>query len=267
MFPLGLVMLIRRLLRLLGAYRIYEHVLEREVKENPMPKHIAFILDGNRRWAVSKGLPRWAGYDLGARKAEEVVEWCFEIGVKVVTLYVLSTENIAKRRREELEKIFEVIKNYAKKAIREGRLKKMGVKVKVIGLKELLPRDVREWLERLEKETENNNKYYLNLAVAYGGREEIVEAAKALARDVVEGKVDLNEVSEDVFNDYLFTSGLPNPDLVIRTSGEARISNFLLWQVAYSELVFLDAYWPEFRRIDLLRAIRTYQKRHRRFGA
>lgn len=261
--------MLRGLLKLMGAYKLYEWLLLREIKSGVIPSHVAFILDGNRRWAESKGLPRWAGYEFGAEKAEQVVEWCFELGIRTVTLYVLSTENIRKRRPEELSKIYDAIVKHAEKALKEGKLEKEGVRVRVIGVKELLPHRVREALEKLEERTKGNSKFFLNLAVAYGGRAEIANAARRLAEDVAAGKIRPEDIDESLFSKYLFTSDLPqpDPDLVIRTSGESRVSNFLLWQIAYSELVFLDVYWPEFRKIDLLRAIRVYQQRKRRFGA
>jgi len=266
-------MLITRFIRgfsqVSGIYKIYEMMLEKEIKNGPMPNHIAFILDGNRRWALSQGFPKTAGYRWGASKAEEVLNWCLELGVKTVTLYILSTENIRRRSKEELDAIYSVIKDYARKALNDERFDKNKVKVKVIGLYELLPRDVASLLKKLEEKTKTYDKHVLNLAVAYGGRREIVEATKRIIKEVLEGRLKPSDIDEDIFEKYLFTGSQkhPNPDLVIRTSGEYRLSNFLIWQTAYSELVFLDAYWPEFRRIDLLRAIRLYQKRSRRFGA
>ena len=260
--------MLRLLLKLAGLYKLYEWLLLREIKRGEIPRHVAFILDGNRRWATRRGMPRWAGYRYGAEKAEKVIEWCFRLGIKTVTLYVLSTENIKRRRPEELREILGTIRDYARKALNDERFKREGVRVKVIGSRDLLPQDIRDLLEELERSTRENSRFFLNLAVAYGGRAEIVEAAKRLAKDVIEGKVKPEDVNEKLFSSYLFTSGLPqpDPDLVIRTSGESRISNFLLWQIAYSELVFLDVYWPDFREIDLLRAIRVYQRRKRRFG-
>jgi len=260
--------MLRLLLKLAGLYKLYEWLLLKEVKRREMPRHVAFILDGNRRWATRQGMPRWAGYRYGAEKAEKVIEWCFELGIKTVTLYILSTENIKRRGPKELKEILETIRDYTRKALSDGRLKREGVRVRVIGSRDLLPQDLRKLLEKLERSTQENSRFFLNLAVAYGGRAEIVEAAKRLARDAIDGKVKPEEVDEKLFSTYLFTSGLPqpDPDLVIRTSGESRISNFLLWQIAYSELVFLDVYWPNFRKIDLLRAIRVYQRRKRRFG-
>jgi len=259
---------LRRIASILGVYRVYERILRAEIMESRIPSHIAVILDGNRRWARSRRLPLTLGYEAGARKVEELLKWCYDIGVKTVTLYVLSTENLKKRKPEEVEAVLRILKRYLEKELREGELLRRGVRVKALGLIEMLPSDIASMLMEVERRTENLDERFLNIAVAYGGRAEIVEAARRLARDAVEGKVDIDEIDESMFEKYLQTSHLPNPypDLVIRTSGEVRISNFLLWQIAYSELVFLDVYWPEFRKIDLYRAIRTYQRRARRFG-
>jgi len=259
--------LARVLLRALGAYKAYEYLLEREVKSRPLPQHVALILDGNRRWARARGLPSWAGYEVGAKRAEEVLRWCLDLGVKIVTLYVLSTENL-RRPREELNEIIRVLKKYLKKALKNKEFDKYQVRVKALGKLNLLPLDLRELLELVERHTAKYDKRFLNIAVAYGGRAEIVEAVKRVLDDYRKGLIKPEDLNEKTFERYLYTSHLPkpDPDLVIRTSGEVRLSNFLLWQLAYSELVFVDVPWPDFRRIDLLRAIRTYQKRQRRFG-
>ncbi len=238
-----------------------------EIKKAQMPTHVAIILDGNRRWARKQGMEPWYGHLRGAEKAEEVLDWCLDLGIKIVTMYVLSTENL-KREKKELSKLFEIIEGYLKKALNSEKIHKHKVRVKAIGKLELLPENIRNLIKQLEEKTSNYNSHYLNIAIAYGGRTEIVEAVKKIAKDVKEGKRRIDEINEEIFEQYLFTSHLPkqSPDLVIRTSGEERLSNFLLWQSAYSELVFMDVYWPEFRKIDLLRAIRIYQQRHRRFG-
>lgn len=258
----------RRVAEKLGVYRIYEWLLEREVKRSSIPRHMAFILDGNRRWASARGFPPWLGHRFGADRVEDVLEWCYDLGVSAVTLYVLSTENLKNRPREELEHIFELLERKIEEVESSGKLKKREVRVKVIGDVSLLPERLREKIERLEKSTRMYGKRFLNIALAYGGRREIVDAVKKITRDVCSGKLSINDIDEDLFSRYLYTGNIPfpEPDLVIRTSGEIRISNFLLYQIAYSELVFLDVYWPDFRKIDLLRAIRTYQSRKRRWG-
>ncbi|MEM0090441.1 MAG: polyprenyl diphosphate synthase [Nitrososphaerota archaeon] len=257
----------QKLLKLFGAYRLYEAWLINSVKNGPMPKHVALILDGNRRWAKNKGFDHTFGHKIGADVAEKVLEWCIELKIQTVTLYVLSTENL-KRDQEELSEIFRLIKERAERFVNDPRIHNNRVKVTIIGRRELIPDDVRGALEKLESVTKDYNNYFLNIAVAYGGRAEIVDATKKIAIMVKEGKLSVNDIDEKVIESNLYTSGIPNsdPDLIIRTSGEERISNFLLWQSAYSELVFLDIFWPEFRKIDLLRTIRTYQQRNRRFG-
>lgn len=257
-----------KLLKFLGAYKLYEKVLERSVRSGEIPEHVALILDGNRRWALGRGLPPWDGHRVGAEKIDELLEWCRELGIRVITLYVLSTENF-KRPSRELEEIFRLLKEKALEYLDDRRIHRNKVRVKIIGRKNLLPRDVREALEKLEKATEGYRNLYVNIAVAYGGRAEIVDATRKIAEDILRGRLRVEDIDEETMEKYLYTSELPKdePDLIIRTSGEERISNFLLWQSAYSELVFLDVYWPEFRKIDLMRAIRTYQRRERRMGA
>ncbi len=259
--------ILEKLLKIFGVYKLYEKWLEETIKKGEIPTHIAVIMDGNRRWARKRGLYPWLGHRFGAEKVDELIEWCINLGIKVITIYALSTENL-KRSKRELDEILRLLKEKSLEYVNDERLHKHGVRVKVIGRKDLLPRDVRESLEKLEEATSKYNNLYLNLAVAYGGRAEIVDASKNLIKDVLAGKVKVDEIDEAILERYLYTSDIPNhePDMIIRTSGEERISNFLLWQSAYSELVFLDVYWPEFRKIDLMRAIRIYQKRQRRFG-
>ncbi|OYT31838.1 MAG: di-trans,poly-cis-decaprenylcistransferase [Thermofilum sp. ex4484_79] len=259
--------LFRKVLKALGIYKLYEKLLESEVKSGNLPNHIALILDGNRRWAKMRNLPSWLGHEKGAKKVEEALDWMLDLGIKTVTLYVLSTENL-KRDKRELEKLFHIISKYLDKALNNEKILKYGVKVKAIGNLSSLPIEIQNKIRALEAKTASNNERFLNIAIAYGGRLEIINATRKIVQDVLEDKIKVDEIDEKLFEKYLFTSHLPNPspDLVIRTSGEERLSNFLLWQSAYSELIFLDIYWPDFRRIDLLRAIRTYQKRHRRFG-
>lgn len=258
----------RSLAKLVGVYRIYEKMLEREVARGPVPRHIAFILDGNRRWARSRGLPPWLGHRAGANNVEEVLDWCYDLGVETVTLYVLSVENLLRRPREELDALLGLIEEKVDEMLATGKLEKRGVRFRAMGRLEMLPRSLREKLERLEERTSGFDSRYLNLAIAYGGRNEIIDAVRKIASEAARGALQPEDIDEGVFERYLYTGGLPNPypDLVVRTSGEVRISNFLLWQIAYSELLFLDVYWPDFRRIDLLRAIRVYQKRNRRYG-
>ena len=259
----------RRAAKLLGVYRLYEHLLESEVRRGPIPAHIAIIMDGNRRWARERGLPPYLGHRYGAEIVEDVLRWCYELGVKTLTLYVLSTENIARRSREELENIFGILSEKLDALLKSEELRKWRARIRFIGDRSLLPSEVVAKIEELERRTSQYSERFLNVALAYGGRREIVEAVRRVARDVREGRLSIEEIDEKTFEKYLYTGDqpYPEPDLVIRTSGEMRISNFLLWQIAYSELIFLDVYWPDFRRIDLLRAIRLYQQRQRRYGS
>lgn len=251
-----------------GIYRLYEWALEKAVIEREIPSHVGLILDGNRRWAEEKRIPRWLGHKYGADKLEEVLRWLLKLGVKVVTVYALSIDNIQERPIEELENIYNLIIEKARSLKSDPLVHENKVHVRIIGEWELLPADVRSALKELENVTHGYDKRHLNVAVAYGGRYEIVRAARKAAELVQKGEVNLGEIDDYFLSKLMYTGQLPNPDpdLIIRTSGEVRLSGFLIWQSAYSELVFLDVYWPEFRYIDLLRAIRTYQRRNRRFG-
>lgn len=260
--------MLREVLRIFGVYKLYEKWLYESIKNGKMPSHIALILDGNRRWALERGYNPWVGHKFGAEKVDELLNWCLELGVKIITLYVFSTENF-KRSRREIEELFQLLKEKALQYLRDERIHKYNAKIKIIGRKDLIPQDVREVLEKLEEATHDYSNFFVNIAIAYGGRAEIVDAARSIVSKVLRGELKIEDINEQVFEKHLYTADLPknDPDLIIRTSGEERISNFLLWQCAYSELVFLDVYWPEFRKIDLMRAIRIYQKRQRRLGA
>jgi len=260
--------MLRGILETSGVYKIYERWLFDQVKNGEKPKHIAVILDGNRRWAAERLLPQWKGHESGAQKGMDLATWCLELGIDTLTAYVFSTENF-QRPQSEVDQIFSIVEETAKKLMNDNRLSENQVRVKAIGKIELLPEKVQDLLKRIEDQTKDYNKHFVNIAIAYGGRAEIVDAAKKIAQDLGAGKISSSDINEDSFGRYLYTAHLPNPypDLVIRTSGEERLSNFLLWQSAYSELCFVDVYWPEFRKIDLLRAIRTYQKRRRTYGS
>ncbi|MGC8555609.1 MAG: polyprenyl diphosphate synthase [Conexivisphaera sp.] len=251
----------------IGGYRLYEWLLERYVRSGPMPSHIGIILDGNRRWAGEKGLPRWLGHRYGADRLEEALHWILDLGIRTTTVYALSIENMERRPREEIGHILDLIRERALKLARDPVVHGKKVRVRMIGDASRLPADVRGALEEAERATEGYGEFHLNLAIAYGGRQEIVMAARRAAELVASGSIRPEDIDERLMSSLMYTGDLPDPDLIIRTSGESRLSGFLLWQSAYSELVFLDVYWPEFRRIDLLRAIRTYQNRSRRFGA
>ncbi|MBS7621201.1 di-trans,poly-cis-decaprenylcistransferase [Candidatus Bathyarchaeota archaeon] len=260
--------MLRSILLAIGAYKIYEKWLWHQVKNGVKPEHIAVILDGNRRWASEKDLDPWYGHKKGAEKVEKLLEWCLKLNVKSITLYAFSTENF-RRPRKEVEEIMQIAAEKLQKIITDERIHKNKVRVKVIGRINLLPEKLQKMIADAEKATQNYDKHFLNVAFAYGGRAEIVDAAKKIAEMVQKKEIAPEEIDEELFEQHLYTSHLPkqDPDLIIRTSGEERLSGFLLWQSAYSELCFLDVYWPDFRLIDLLRAVRTFQKRKRRFGA
>jgi tritrans,polycis-undecaprenyl-diphosphate synthase [geranylgeranyl-diphosphate specific] len=259
---------LRRLLSIIGAYKLYEKWLWHQVKSGEKVEHIAIILDGNRRWASEKDLDPWLGHEAGAEKVEQLLDWCQKLDVKSITLYAFSTENF-RRPKNEVEKIMHIAEEEFRKILVDERIHKNKVRVKVIGRVNLLPKSIQQLIEDVERATQNYDGRYLNIAFAYGGRAEIVDAARKIAKKVKNGELSPEKVDEKLFEQHLYTSHMPkqDPDLIIRTSGEERLSGFLLWQSAYSEFCFLDVYWPDFRLIDLLRAVRTFQKRKRRFGA
>ena len=260
--------MLKRLLSVIGIYKLYEKWLWIQVKNGAKLEHIAIILDGNRRWASENEINPWLGHKRGAETVEQLLDWCEKLGVKFVTLYTFSTENF-RRSPGEIEEIMRIAGEKFRKLLTNERIHRNKVHVKVIGRVNLLPESLQELILNVEKATANYDKQFLNFAFAYGGRAEIVDATKTIAEKVKNGELNLDEVDENTFEKYLYTSHMPkqDPDLIVRTSGESRLSGFLLWQSAYSELCFLDVYWPDFRLIDLLRAIRTFQKRKRRFGS
>ncbi|UCE43733.1 MAG: di-trans,poly-cis-decaprenylcistransferase [Candidatus Bathyarchaeota archaeon] len=259
--------MLKTLLSTLGIYKLYEKWLWYQIKNGRKPEHIAIILDGNRRWATGLSLNPWAGHHRGAEKTEDLLDWCLDLGVKSITLYAFSTENF-QRSSKEVDEIMRIVEEKLGELLKDERIHKNKVRVKVIGRPNLLPENLQEITERVEKATKDYDEHFLNLALAYGGRAEIVDAAKEIAERVRTGDLAADEIDEALFEKHLYTAHMPqqDSDLIIRTSGEERLSGFLLWQSAYSELYFLDVYWPAFRRIDLLRAIRTFQMRKRRFG-
>ena len=259
--------MLKKFLSVIGAYKAYEKWLWIQVKNGEKLEHIAIILDGNRRWASEKELNPWLGHKKGAETVEQLLDWCEKLGVKFVTLYTFSTENF-RRSPEEVEEIMRIAEVEFRKLLTDERIHQNKVHVKVIGRVNLLPESLQQLIADVEKATAHYDNQFLNFAFAYGGRAEIVDAAKTIMQKVQDGELRLEDVNERTFEKYLYTSHMPKqePDLIIRTSGEERLSGFLLWQSAYSELCFLDVYWPDFRLIDLLRAIRTFQKRKRRYG-
>lgn len=238
--------------------------LQNELKKSgEIPKHIAIIMDGNGRWAKKRGLPRVAGHKRGVDTVKDIVEACAEIGVKYLTLYTFSTENW-KRPKDEVSTLMRLLLNSLKDRVDE--LCENDIKLTTIGDTEALPYEVQKQLKADIERTKNNKKMVLNLALSYSGRWEILEAVKKISKAVEKGDIKAEDINEKLFSQFLTTKDLPDPDLVIRTSGEFRVSNFLLWQIAYSEFVITDIYWPDFNRHHLYESIRAFQKRERRFG-
>ena len=232
-----------------------------------MPNHIAIILDGNRRWAKRNLTINEKGHFKGADAVENLLDWCEEFDIKIITLYVLSAENLD-RKNDELDYLYELIRKRLEKLYNDTRIHKNKMRVKAIGTIELLPESIKDVLRRLDAVTKEYDNHFLNIAIAYGGQNELVDAVKKIGIKIKNGELNAEEINKEIIESNLYTSHLPqsSPDMILRTSGEKRMSGFLLWQSAYSELVFLDIFWPEFRKIDLMRAIRTFQKRKRRIG-
>ncbi|MBR5586975.1 MAG: isoprenyl transferase [Clostridia bacterium] len=228
-----------------------------------LPRHIAIIMDGNGRWAKRRGLGRKAGHAAGAETLREIADYCSDIGIEVLTAYAFSTENW-KRPKEEVDALMDLLYDYLCDA--DKKLVGRNNKVRVIGNREPLRKDIQEKMAEVEKMTENNTGMVLNLAVNYGGREEITQATSRIAADVASGKIDAGSIDEKLLADYMYTAGLPDPDIIMRPSGELRLSNFLLWQAAYSEFWFADMCWPDFTPKHIKRVIYDFQKRDRRFG-
>jgi short-chain Z-isoprenyl diphosphate synthase len=260
-----------RLLRplLYPLYRWYEHSLARQVTADPVPAHIGLILDGNRRFARGMGLEATLGHQYGVNKLREVLEWCLDLDVRHVTLYVFSTENFG-RSNEEVECLLDLFVRESARLLQEPRMKSGRVRVKIIGQRDRLPEKVVAASEALELSTAGHDGMLITIALAYSGRQEITDAVKGLLTTAAAEGRSLEEVAAGLETEeierYLYTEGVPDPDFIIRTSGEQRLSGFLIWQAAYSEFYFCDVLWPAFRRIDFLRAVRTYQRRNRRYG-
>lgn len=248
------------------VYATYEKKLVQEIKRSQVPHHIAIIMDGNRRFAEKIGLSRAEGHERGKDKVNDVLDWSMDIGVKIVTVYALSSENLG-RSQEEIEELMDLFEKAFLEAGDDEKVHKNRIRIKAIGNLQNLPERVRNAIRYAEDRTAEYTNYFYNVAVSYGGRQEIIQAIRKIALEIRDGKLGAGDITEDLVSSFLYTADLPDPDLILRTSGEERISNFLLWQLAYSELYFTDVYWPEFRKIDFLRAIRSYQKRKRKYGA
>jgi len=228
-----------------------------------IPAHVAIIMDGNGRWARKRFLPKIAGHRRGADTVDRITEAAREIDVKVLTLYSFSTENW-KRPKEEVEGLFKLLEEYLEK--KEEKLNKNGIRLSVIGKIDGLPSSTQEMLAKVMKSTGDNKGMVLNLALNYGSRSEMINAVRLISKAVKNGTIAEGDIDENLFSSYLYTKGLPDPDLLIRTSGEYRISNFLLWQISYSEIYITKKLWPDFTKNDFGKAIEEYQKRERRFG-
>lgn len=249
------------------VYRLYERRLEQQLDKANIPQHIAVMLDGNRRWADKKnGSKAKAGHVAGAQKIFDFLAWCDGLKVPVITLYLLSTENLKNRNSEELKDLLAILTGLANEMVRRGNWK-----LRLVGDRRSLPAEFLEVLEKSEHASKDTLGAQVNLAIGYGGRQEITDAMRSIVRDSISHGADLEKLAEsltpELIAKHLYTSDQPDPDLIIRTSGEQRLSGFLLWQSSNSELYFEEALWPDFRRVDFLRAIRAFARRHRRFGA
>lgn len=230
---------------------------------NKLPRHIAIVMDGNGRWAKKHTIGRIRGHEKGVQAVKTTVRACLEIGIKYLTLFAFSMENW-NRPDEEVQALMSLLEKYLDKETKQ--LNKQGIRLEIIGELDLLNPSLKAKVLQVREETKNNERMILNMALSYGGRDEIVNAVKKIIREIRENKIDIENINKVFFSNYLYTAGIPDPDLLIRTSGEYRISNFLLWQMAYTELYFTSILWPDFTKEHLLKAIATYQKRERRFG-
>jgi tritrans,polycis-undecaprenyl-diphosphate synthase [geranylgeranyl-diphosphate specific] len=246
-------------------YSIYESSLKKQIAKKEFPQHIGIILDGNRRHARSIGIPVEKVYEIGSDKLEEVLDWLWSLKVHVASVWIFSTENF-KRDAKQVAEIMKMAEQKTVQIRENDNIHEKRVQVRYSGDMSLLSKSLQEQIDKTEEATEMYNDHILNVCLAYGGRAELTSAVKKIASHVKNGNLDLELIDEDVITQYLYTNGLPDPDLIIRTSGSIRLSGFLMWQSTYSELYFTDVLWPEFRKIDLYRAIRDYQIRKRNFG-
>lgn len=228
-----------------------------------VPKHIAIILDGNGRWAKSKGMPRNYGHAQGSKNVEVICEEAYKMGIEYLTVYAFSTENW-KRPKDEVDALMKLLRNYMKTCLKTAEKNRMCVRV--IGDKTGLDEDIRNRIDELERATINNDGLHFQIALNYGSRDEIIRAVNRIMEEVKNGKLEPGKMDEETFSSYLDTKGIPEPDLLIRTSGEQRLSNFLLWQLAYTEFYTTDVHWPAFTKEELIKAVEAYNKRERRYG-
>jgi short-chain Z-isoprenyl diphosphate synthase len=248
-------------------YRFYEKKIEAGLRPEDLPKHIGVMVDGNRRWATLQGYEKAGqGHAAGAKKIIDFLGWCSDLKIEHVTLYLLSTDNLKGRGSQELDDLIEIISSLAEELQAVGRWK-----LQIVGDVDSLPIQSAERLLAAQAATANNSGTHVNLAVAYGGRKEIADAIRSIIKKQAASGASIDQLAEvltpEMITEHLYTTGQPDPDLLIRTSGEQRLSGFLLWQSANSEFYFAEALWPDFRRVDFLRALRNFQRRHRRFGA
>lgn len=247
-------------------YAVYEWYISRNLHHENMPRHVAIIMDGNRRFSKIQGnIDPIEGHKRGVSTLERVLDWCVDLGIEIVTVYAFSIENF-KRPPNEVKGLMKLFKENFLSIAQNDKIHKNEVRMKAVGQLELLPDDVRDAIKIAEESTSKYNKNQVNIAIGYDGRLEIVDAIKKIANDVKGGKLNPEDIDEKVVNKNLYTAGLADPNLIIRTSGEERLSGFLLWQSSYSELYFCDSLWPNLRKVDFLRALRSYQQRERRFG-
>ena len=247
-------------------YKIYEWYISRGLNPEKMPKHIALIMDGNRRFSKLQGnIDVVKGHEIGVDTLEKVLDWSIELGIEIITAYAFSTENF-NRPQHEVEGLMNLFVVNFKRLVTHEKIHKNEVRVKVVGRTELLPDNVKEAIHDAEESTKHYTKRLFNIAIGYDGRLEIIDSFKKIIKDVQDGKISIDDVDEDLVSKNLYTEGLDDPNLIIRTSGEERLSGFLLWQSSYSELYFCETLWPELRKVDFIRAIRSYQARDRRFG-
>jgi undecaprenyl diphosphate synthase len=240
-----------------------KHDLLKKLDTDKIPQHVAIIMDGNGRWATKKGLPRNAGHRAGVKALEDIIKACVELEIKILSVFAFSTENW-RRPEKEISVLMELLSYHLSRE--RNTLHNNGIKIRCIGNIAGLPIAAQREVKISEKLTQNNSKLILNIALNYGGRLEIANAAKQIAFLAVQKKIDIEQIDEELFSQYLLTSGQPDPDLLIRPSGEVRLSNFLLWQTAYTELIVLDTLWPDFTKEHLIKALIEYQSRERRFG-
>lgn len=250
-------------------YKMYERRLwseiSKEIEKGNHPKHIAIIMDGNRRYARKMNLPGTYGHVFGRERLKGILKWLWQVQTEYVTLFAFSTEN-ANRSKNEVATLMKLATETFKSILDEKEFQEKKVRVKTIGRIKILPQELKNAIQSAEDRTKNNDGPTLIIAIGYGGRAEMIDAIKSIAKKVENKEITSSEINERFVEKHLYTNGIPDPDLIIRTSGEERLSGFLIWQAAYSELYFTDVFFPEFRKIDLWRAIRTYQKRQRRYG-